>query len=131
MFERPALLWLLLALPLVSAAGVLGGVRRAQGLAGGLSAFLRLATFTALVLMLAGLRIPMRAAARRMAVVIAADQSLSIAPDQAGWIRQQIAEIRRHISPRDRVAVIGFGRDAALLTPLQDPRMPVQNVARV
>jgi Ca-activated chloride channel homolog len=131
MFERPIVLWLLLASPLVAAPGVLAVARRTKVLAGAISAFLRLATFIVLVLMLAGLHIPVRAAARRTAMVIAADQSLSIAPDQTAWIRQRIAEIRHHLSTRDRLAVIGFGRDAALLAPLQDPRMPVHNVASV
>ncbi len=131
MFERPIVLWLLLASPLVVLPSVLAVARHTKALAGAISASLRLVTFIVLVLMLAGLRIPVRAAARQMAIVIAADQSLSIAPDQAAWIQHWISEIRSHISTLDRVAVIGFGRDATLLAPLQDSRMPVLNATSV
>jgi len=131
MFERPILLWLLLASPLVAAPGVLAVVRGSRVSAAAISTAARLATFAALILMLAGLRIPVRSAARRMAMVIAVDQSRSIAPDQAVWMQARIAEIRHRVNTLDRVAVIGFGRDASLLAPLQDPRMPVLNVARV
>jgi Mg-chelatase subunit ChlD/uncharacterized membrane protein len=131
MFERPLLLWLLLAIPLVALPAILALVRGGRWFTTLLAAVLRLVTFALLVLMLAGLRIPMRAAARRMATVIAVDQSRSIAPDQTTWIQHQVAEIRRSLSPRDRLALIGFGRDASLLTPLQDPRMPARNTAEV
>ncbi len=131
MFERPILLWLLLASPLVAAPGVLAVVRGSRVSAAAISTAARLSTFAALILMLAGLRIPVRSAARRMAMVIAVDQSRSIAPDQAVWMQDRIAEIRHRVSTLDRVAVIGFGRDASLLAPLQDPRMPVLNVAGV
>jgi Mg-chelatase subunit ChlD/uncharacterized membrane protein len=131
MFERPIVLWLLLASPLVVAPGVLAAVRGSKAFAAAISTTSRLAAFTALVLMLAGLRIPVRAAARRMAMVIAVDQSRSIAPDQAAWMQERISEIRHHISTLDRVAVIGFGRDAGLLAALQDPRMPVLKVASI
>ncbi len=131
MFERPLVLWLLLASPLVAAPGLLAIARGSKVLAAAISTVTRLATFAALVLMLAGLRIPVRAAARRMAMVIAVDQSRSIAPDQAAWMQRRITEIRRRVSPLDRVAIVGFGRDAGLLAPLQDPRMPALNVARV
>lgn len=131
MFERPILLWLLLASPLIVLPGVLALVRGRKPFAGAILAALRLVTFSGLVLMLAGLRIPVRVAARRMAMVIAVDQSRSIAPDQALWMRHRIEEIRRHVSTLDRVSIIGFGRDADLLAPLQDPRMPALNVAKV
>jgi Mg-chelatase subunit ChlD/uncharacterized membrane protein len=131
MFERPIVLWLLLASPLVVLPGVLAVIRGRKPFVGVILTASRLATFGGLVLMLAGLRIPVRAAARRMAMVIAVDQSRSIAPDQAAWMQQRIEEIRRQVSTLDRVSIIGFGRDADLLAPLQDPRMPALSVAKV
>jgi Ca-activated chloride channel family protein len=131
MFERPIMLWLLLASPLVAAPGLLAVVRGGKPVTSVISTASRLATFAMLVLMLAGLRIPVRAAARRMAMVIAVDESRSIAPDQAAWMQRRVAEIRRHLSARDRVAVLGFGRNASLMMPLQDPRMPLHKLANV
>jgi len=131
MFERPVLLWLLIAAPLAAGPGVLTIVRGSKPLAGMLSAFSRLATFAALVLMLAGLRIPVRAAAHRMALVLAVDVSRSIAPDQQAWMRRQVTEISNAASPRDQVAVLGFGRDARLLSPPEEPRMSLRNFGGV
>jgi Ca-activated chloride channel homolog len=127
MFERPIALWLLVAIPLVAAPGVLALVRGGRSSATVISTTLRLITFTLLVVMLAGLRVPVRAAAQRMALVVAVDQSRSIAPDQAEWMQHRVAEIRHILSPLDRIAIIGFGRDAGLLAPLQNPRMPAQH----
>jgi len=131
MFERPIVLWLLIASPLVAAPGVLAFVRGSKAFATLISTVARLVSFALLVLMLAGLRIPIRAAAQRMALVVAVDQSRSIAADQAAWMQNRIAEVRRRLNRLDRVAVIGFGRDAGLLAPLQDPRMPAQNPANI
>jgi len=131
MFERPLVLWLLLLSPLVAAPGMLALTRGGKAFATVISMVSRLLTFALLILMLAGLRIPVRAAAQRMAVVVAVDQSRSIAPDQAVWMQKRVAEIRRLLSPLDRVGVIGFGRDAGLLAPLQDPRMAAQNTVSV
>jgi Ca-activated chloride channel homolog len=131
MFERPLALWLLIASPLVAAPGLLAMLRGTKAFATIVSAGLRLVTFTLLLLMLAGLRIPVRASARRMAMVVAVDQSRSIAPDQAKWMKHRVEEIRGQLSLRDRLAVFGFGRDAGLLRPLQDPRMPFQNPANI
>ena len=122
MFERPLLLWLLALAPIIAVPGVLA-IRAGRPLAGALSAVLRIGVFAALILMLAGARLPFKAAAHRMTVVVAMDQSQSIAPDQRRWMLQRIAAIRRAMDPRDRLAVIGFGRDAQLLAPLSDPRL--------
>src|SRR3989442_1414786 len=111
MFERPLLLWLLAIAPLVALPGVLA-LRAGRPLAGALSAVLRIGVVAALILMLAGARLPFKAAAHRMTVVVAMDQSQSIAPDQRQWMLQRISAIRRAMDPRDRLAVIGFGRDA-------------------
>ena len=92
--------------------------------AGALSTILRLGLFALLILMMAGLQVPVRSAARRMTVVVAIDQSSSIAPEQANWMRERLAAIRETMNPHDRLAVIGFGRDAQLLKPLGDPRLP-------
>jgi Mg-chelatase subunit ChlD len=122
MFERPILLWLLLAAPLIAAPGLLA-FRTGKRLGPALAALMRLGCLAALVLMLAGLRIPFRAGARRMAMVVAIDESRSIAPDQLAWMKRQVTRIRQAMSPGDRFAVVGFGRDARLITPLGDPRL--------
>jgi Ca-activated chloride channel homolog len=122
MFERPLLLWLLAIAPLVAFPGVLA-IRAGRPVAGALSAVLRIGVFAALILALAGARLPYQAAAHRMAVVVAMDQSQSIAHDQRQWMLQRIAAIRRAMDPRDRLAVIGFGRDAQLIAPLGNPRL--------
>jgi Mg-chelatase subunit ChlD/uncharacterized membrane protein len=131
MFDRPLMLWLLLASPLVIAPGAWQIVRGGKRLAGAIWAAARLVTFGTLVLMLAGLRLPVRAAARRMALVVAVDHSRSIAPDQEAWMRDRVAEIARHLGVLDQMAVLGFGRDAGLLEPLQDPHMRSLNFARI
>ena len=122
MFERPLLLWLLAAMPLVALPGVLA-MRSGRPLAGALSALLRSALFAALVLMLAGARLPFKAAAHRLALVVAVDHSQSIAPDQRQWMARRIDAIRRALDPRDQLGVVAFGRDAQLVAPLGDPRL--------
>jgi Ca-activated chloride channel family protein len=122
MFERPLLLWLLALAPIVAVPGVLA-IRAGRPLAGALSALLRVGVFAALILMLAGARLPFNAAAHRMTVVVAMDQSQSIAPDQRQWMLQRLTVLRRAMDARDRLAVIGFGRDAQLLAPPSDPRV--------
>lgn len=122
MFERPLILWLLAATPLIAVPGVLA-MRAGRPFAGALSAALRMGAFACLILILAGARLPFKAATRRMAVVVAMDQSESIASDQRQWMQQKIAALRRAMDPRDRLAVIGFGRDSQLIAPLSDPRL--------
>jgi Ca-activated chloride channel homolog len=122
MFERPLLLWLLAAAPAVAIPGVLA-MRAGRRLAGALSAVLRTGVFVALILMLAGARVPFKAAAHRMTLVVAIDQSQSIATDQRQWMLHRIAAISHAMNPRDKLAVIGFGRDAQLIAPLNDPRL--------
>ncbi|MGH7933644.1 MAG: VWA domain-containing protein, partial [Candidatus Binataceae bacterium] len=122
MFEHPLALWLLVATPLVIAPGLLAW-RGGRWLYGALGTLLRLACFAALVVMLAGFRLPITAPAHRMAVIVAMDESQSIAPDQHRWMLAQLNRIRRAMNINDRVAVLGFGRDARLLAPLSDPRL--------
>lgn len=122
MFERPLALWLLLLLPLVALPGVkvyLSGRR----LGGALEALLRTLGFIALVATLAGLTVPVKAAARRLAVVVALDESRSIAPDQSAWMKSRVLELRQQMNPRDRLGVILFGRNAELVSPPGDPRL--------
>ena len=83
-------------------------MRAGRSFAGALSAVLRMGLFAALILMLAGARLPLNLAARRMALVVAMDQSESIASDQHAWMAQKIDQIRHAMDPRDRIAVIGF-----------------------
>src|SRR5579864_6002603 len=122
MFERPELLWLLLAAPLMVAPGLMA-VRAGRRAAGAGAAALRASLFVILVALLAGLRLPLRTPAQRMSVVVALDASHSIAPDQFQWMHQQLETLRTAMSPRDRLAVMEFGRSTRLLAPLGDPRL--------
>jgi Ca-activated chloride channel family protein len=122
MFERPLILWLLAAAPLLAIPGIVA-MRAGRPIAGALSAALRMSLFAALILMIAGARLPLNSAARRMSVVVAMDQSESIAGDQRDWMAHRIDAIRHAMDPRDRIAVIAFGRDAQLVAPLGDPRL--------
>ncbi|MFZ0888849.1 MAG: VWA domain-containing protein, partial [Candidatus Binataceae bacterium] len=91
---------------------------------------LRVAVFAALVLMLAGARITSRIAARHLALVVAVDRSASIAPDQLDWMRTRVAEVAHAMGSRERVAVLSFGRDVAMIAPLSDPRVAGPIVSR-
>ncbi len=122
MFERPELLWLLLGAPLMVAPGLMA-VRAGRRAAGAGAAALRLCLFMILVALLAGLRLPLKTPAQRMAVVLALDASHSIAPDQFQWMRWQMETLRAAMDPRDRLAVLEFGRRTRLLAPLGDPRL--------
>ena len=81
MFERPLLLWLLLATPLVALPALLA-VRRGRVAAGLVAAALRVLAFAALVFALSGFGIPTRTASRQVETVALIDQSRWIAPDQ-------------------------------------------------
>jgi Mg-chelatase subunit ChlD len=121
-FDRPLTLTLLSLMPLVAADGLMAmgrGFRRA----GLVSCILRCAGFAILVVLIAGLKIPFSVGANRQAIVVAIDQSRSIAPDQLKWMRSQVALIRDAMEPRDRLGVVGFGSDVRLLAPIEDPRM--------
>ncbi len=122
MFDRPDALWLLILAPLVGA-GALASMRRGEWLLGAIVCTLRLLAFAIIVAALAGLRIPSRGAARHNAVIVALDQSSSIAADQFAWMRSRAAELGRAMDPGDQLGVIGFGRDIRLLARLDDPRM--------
>ncbi len=122
MFERPVLLWLLAAAPLAAAPGILA-MRGGRTLAGALSLILRIGALAALVLAVAGARRPVVTGARHMSVVVALDQSASIAPDQEAWMLRRIADLRAAMDSHDRLGAIGFGREARLLAPLEDPRL--------
>lgn len=122
MFERPELLWLMILAPVVAIPGLFA-IRRGKRFAGAAALGLRVACFAVLVLMLAGFRIATRGAANGLAVIVAIDQSSSIAPDQLAWMRRKVTEIGGAMDSRDRLAVLGFGRDVRLLAPLGDPRL--------
>ncbi len=122
MFERPALLWLLAAAPLIALPGLLA-IRGGHRLAGAGAAALRLLCFAALVLGLAGMELPGRGAAQGLSLVALLDESSSIAPDQRAWMIAQVNRLRRAMDSRDRLAVVGFGRDTRLLAPPDDPRL--------
>src|SRR5208283_1125365 len=123
MFDRPHLLWLLVLAAVAVAPGMLarrGGMR----LAGAAAATLRALCVVARVAMLAGLRIPERIAAQSVAVVVALDESRSVSPDQQDWMRGQVEQLKSAMAPADQLGIVGFGRDARLLAPLTDPRLP-------
>jgi Ca-activated chloride channel homolog len=129
MFERPLLLWLLTLAPVVAMPGI-AAIGRGRWVTGGLGASLRLAGFAIIVLLVAGLRLPGRTAARRMAVVVAVDRSRSIAPDQFTWMRQYLSELGGSMNARDRLAVLVFGRDVRLVAPPADPRAAASSAAK-
>jgi len=122
LFERPLLLWLLLLAPLAAAPGWLAW-RSARRPVTALATALRLACFTVLVVVIAGPLIPARDRARGLAMVAVLDQSSSIAPDQRLWMRSQVAKLRSAMGATDRLAVIAFGRNTQLLSPLDNPRV--------
>ncbi len=122
MFERPLMLWLLLLMPLATAPGLLA-FARGQRLAGAIETFVRGLAFSAIVLLIAGLEFPIRTGTERVAVVALVDESSSIAPDQAVWMRARLDALARAMNPADRLAVISFGRDTHLTAPLGDPRL--------
>jgi len=122
MFERPELLWLLLAAPLAALPG-LAAARAGRWRDGMAAAALRTTLFAILVALVAGLRLPLKTPARRMSVVVAIDASHSIAPDQFQWMRGQVEALRASMNPRDRLGVLEFGRTTRLLAQLGDPRL--------
>jgi Ca-activated chloride channel homolog len=122
MFDRPALLWLLVLVPVAATPGILA-MRSGLRWAGAASATLRALCVLALVAMLAGLRIPGHIAAQSVAVVAVMDESGSVSPDQQDWMRGQIERLKSAMAPTDHLGVVGFGRDARLLAPLTDPRL--------
>jgi Ca-activated chloride channel family protein len=122
MFERPLALLLFLAMPLVLAP-VLLAAWRGRWLYAALSGALRTICFAAIVLMLAGFKLPVLSSAHRMTVVVAMDQSQSIARDQRHWMNHELDAIRHGMDVHDRLAVLGFGRDSQVLSPPSDPRL--------
>jgi Mg-chelatase subunit ChlD len=69
------------------------------------------------------MKIPREGGAQGLSVVAVLDESRSIAPDQRAWMMAKVGELRRSMDSRDRLAVVGFGRDAGLLAPSSDPRL--------
>src|SRR5260370_37709819 len=122
MFERPLLLWLLIAAPLVAAPGLIA-MRGDRWFGAASSTALRLVTFVALVMMLAGFRLPIKLAAQRMALIVAADQSRSIASDQRAWMAREVAALLHAMTTSHRLAVLGVGRVARPLSTL-DAQLP-------
>jgi Mg-chelatase subunit ChlD len=130
MFDRPLMLWALAATPLIVWASR-RAMRAGHPWAGGASLLMRLLGFVAVVMVLAEARVPMRGSASRMALVVALDQSRSIAPDQRDWMMRRLDQIRHAMDPRDRLGVVAFGRDARLLAPLSEPRRLVPEPAKI
>src|SRR6202158_2392657 len=122
MFERAELLWLLLAAPLMVAPGLMA-VRAGRRAPGTVAAALRLSLSLILVALPAGLRLPLKTPAQRMALVVAMEASHSIAPDQFQWMRRQMEALRAAMDPRDRLGVLEFGGGTRLMAPLGDPRL--------
>jgi Mg-chelatase subunit ChlD/uncharacterized membrane protein len=122
MFERPIFLWLLVMTPLIAMPALIA-LRSGKIFAGASAAMLRVLSFVALVLVLAGFGIPTRAASRRVEAVALIDQSRSIAPDQQNWMRERVRDLARAAGSNDRLAILGFGRDIQMLSPMGDPRL--------
>ena len=122
MFERPILLWLLLAAPLVALPALMA-VRRGRVGAGAIAAALRVLAFVALVFALSGFGIPTRTASRQVETVALIDQSHSIAPDQEKWMHRNVRDLARASGAGDQLAILGFGRDVRMLSPMGDPRL--------
>src|ERR1700735_1384211 len=122
MFERPVLLFLLLAAPLVALPGLIA-MRRGKIWAGLGAALLRVLAFAALVFALSGFGIPTPMAARQVETVALIDESRSIAPDQLAWMRQKVQDLARAGGIGDRLAVLGFRREGRMLAPMNDPRL--------
>lgn len=122
MFERPALLWLLLATPFIAMPALIA-VRRGRVGAGLAAALLRVLAFAGLVFALSGFGIPTRSASRQIQTVALIDQSRSIAPDQEMWMRQKVRDLARASGSDSQIAVLGFGRDVRMLSPMGDPRL--------
>jgi Ca-activated chloride channel homolog len=121
-FDHPAMLWMLLLAPLV-AYPALAAIRRGERAAGAASMVLRVACMVTLVAMIAGLRVRGRLSARSIEVVALLDQSRSIARDQGEWMNRRVRELASAMDSRDRLAIIGFGRNARLEEALSDPRL--------
>src|SRR5262245_43243854 len=122
MFDHPAALWLLILAPLADSPAVAAIIRGAR-MAGAASLACRLALLAVLVALLAGFRIKGTTAARSVEVVAVLDESRSIARDQSDWMYHLLHEVARLLNPRDRLGVVGFGRDAQLAVPPSDPRL--------
>jgi len=129
MFDHPAGLWLLILVPLVAYPAVVAILRGAR-IAGTASLVCRLALLGVLVALLAGLKIKGTTAARSVEVVAVLDESRSIARDQSDWMYHQLHDVARHLTARDRLGVVGFGRDAQLAVPPSDPRLIGNPLAR-
>ncbi len=122
MFDRPLLLWLLVAAPLMAAPGLIAA--RNGKIAAGLGASaLRVLSFVALVFALVGFGFNAKTPAKRVEVIALVDRSRSIAPDQAVWIRREVRDVAAALSPKDRLGVVVFGRNPRLAAPLGDPRL--------
>jgi Ca-activated chloride channel homolog len=121
-FERPALLWLLVAIPVVAMPGAIA-CARGRVAAGAAAAALRALAFAVLVFALAGLGISALVPAHHLEVVALVDQSHSIAPDQADWMAAAVERVGGAMAAGSRLAVMGFGRDVRLLSPFSDPRL--------
>jgi len=103
MFERPEWLWLLAAGPVIlwPAWQALGRRPRAPG--NGERRAFRMLCFATVLVALAGARIPLRGGGRhaKQNLVVALDQSRSIAPEQRYWMTRRVGELRRAMESRE------------------------------
>src|SRR5260370_42251127 len=104
MFERPLLLWLLIAAPLVAAPGLIAR-RGDRWFGAAFSTALRLVTFVALVMMLAGFRLPIKLSAQRMALILAVDHTRPISSDHPPLVARWGATFSHEMSTSARLAV--------------------------
>jgi Mg-chelatase subunit ChlD len=84
-------------------------------------AWLRSASFAAVVAALAGLRVTATLPARERSVVIAVDASDSVGADGIAWANKMVAQVRRTSAPGDTIDVLTFAADAELQSQQQAP----------
>ena len=116
MFEHPLALWLIAAAPVVALPAVVSIKRTGLGI---LWTALRLGVFGLLVTLLAGPRFKTMVPTHHVALVVAVDRSRSIAPDQWEWMKGKVANLAAAARAGDRMAVLAFGRNAVLASPMR------------
>jgi Mg-chelatase subunit ChlD len=82
---------------------------------------LRVAAFTLLVVVLAGVTLSARLPSDRLSLVAAVDVSQSVDADGRKWEAHYLDEIASALAPGDELAVVAFAKDAAVVRPPGPP----------
>jgi Mg-chelatase subunit ChlD/uncharacterized membrane protein len=127
-FLRPGLLWLLLAIPLTVAVGLLGRRPAARDRRFWAGLAIRCLLLALLVLSLAGAQVRHRA--DYLTAVFVLDASDSVSPEEQAQGEAIIREALQGMSGRDRAAVVVFGRDA-LVERLASPERTLAGLTSV